>query len=127
MNDEELKNKNPELYKVAREKGTEAPFSSKFLHTNEEGTFTCAVCGQELFKSDAKFDSNISGLAGWPSFDEAIPGSVEFLPDNSGGMQRTEVICSKCKSHLGHIFDDSESKTGKHFCLNGICLDLENK
>lgn len=125
MNDEQLKNKNPDLYFVAREKGTEAPYSSKFLHTNEEGTFTCAVCGQELFKSDAKFDSNAPGLAGWPSFDEAIPGSVEFLPDDSSGMHRIEVVCSKCKSHLGHIFDDPESKTGKHFCLNGICLDLK--
>jgi len=124
MNDEELKKQNPELYRVAKEKGTEPPFSSKFLNQNSRGTFTCAVCGNPLFNSDTKFDSSAPGLAGWPSFDAAITGSVEFLPDDSYGMHRTEVVCSKCKSHLGHLFDDPESKTGKHFCLNGVCLDF---
>ncbi|MEI8338056.1 MAG: peptide-methionine (R)-S-oxide reductase MsrB [bacterium] len=121
MTEEELKKENPELYRVAKEKGTEAPFSSKFLHTNEEGTFTCAVCGQELFKSDAKFDSG----TGWPSFDQAIPGSVKEIEDNSLGMIRTEVICSKCGAHLGHVFKDGPTKTGLRYCMNGVCLDLE--
>ncbi len=119
--DEELKKENPELYKVAREKGTEAPFTSKLLYTKENGTFTCAVCGQELFKSNAKFDSG----TGWPSFDQAIEGSVKELEDRSHGMLRTEVVCSKCNSHLGHVFNDGPTDTGLRYCMNGVCLDLE--
>jgi peptide-methionine (R)-S-oxide reductase len=122
---EQLKRENPELYRIARENGTEAPFSGKYLNENAKGMYKCAVCGQTLFKSDTKFESSAPGLAGWPSFDEAIPESVEYIEDNSYGMHRTEVVCSKCKSHLGHLFDDKESKTGKHFCMNGVCLDLE--
>ncbi len=122
--DDELKKEDPELYKVAREGGTEAPFTSKLLHVNGEGTFTCAVCGQELFKSDAKFDSG----TGWPSFDEAIPRSVKEIVDDSHGMVRTEIVCTKCESHLGHVFNDGPTATGKRYCTNGICLDLkENK
>ena len=121
MNDEELKRKNPELFYVAKEKGTEAPFTSKFIHTNEKGIFTCAVCGQELFNSDAKFDSG----TGWPSFDQAIKGSVKEIEDTSMGMSRVEVVCSKCGSHLGHVFNDGPTKTGLRYCMNGICLDLE--
>jgi peptide-methionine (R)-S-oxide reductase len=122
-NDDELKAKNLELYKVAREKGTEMPFTSEFLHSKADGTFTCAVCGQELFKSDAKFDSG----TGWPSFDQAIPGSVEEIVDDSHGMHRTEVICSNCKSHLGHVFNDGPTATGLRYCMNGVCLDLEKE
>jgi peptide-methionine (R)-S-oxide reductase len=122
-NDDQLKSENPELYQVARGKGTEAPFTSKFLHTKENGTFTCAVCGQELFKSDAKFDSG----TGWPSFDQAIPGSVKEIDDDSHGMHRTEVICSNCGSHLGHVFNDGPTETGLRYCMNGVCLDLEKK
>lgn len=122
-NDEQLKEENPKLYQVAREKGTEAPFSSEFLHTKANGTFTCALCGQELFKSDAKFDSG----TGWPSFDQAIPGSVIENQDNSHGMSRTEVVCSNCKSHLGHVFNDGPTATGLRYCMNGVCLDLAKK
>jgi peptide-methionine (R)-S-oxide reductase len=121
--DAELQKENPELYAIARQKGTEAPFKSKFLHVNESGMYACAVCGQELFSSDAKFDSG----TGWPSFDQAIPGKVIEVPDMSHGMQRTEIVCSRCGSHLGHVFDDGPTKTGKRYCTNGICLDLKSQ
>lgn len=119
--DEELRKENPELYKIAREKGTEAPFTSPILNTKENGTFVCAICGQELFKSDAKFDSG----TGWPSFDEALLGSVKEIEDNAHGMNRVEVVCSKCGAHLGHVFNDGPTKTGLRYCMNGVCLDLE--
>ncbi len=126
MNDDELKKKlTPEQYHVAREKGTEAPFSGKYVHENAKGMYTCSVCGNPLFASDAKFDSSLPGLAGWPSFDQAIPGAIEFKDDDSFGMHRTEVVCTNCGSHLGHIFEDPEAKTGKHYCINSICLNLE--
>lgn len=125
---EELKKNNPALYNVAMEGGTEAPFSGKYVKEAAAGMYTCAVCGNQLFKSDAKFESKGSGLAGWPSFDDAIPGSVEFRPDDSLGMHRTEVVCKNCGSHLGHLFDDpSEGKTGKHFCINSVCLNLQKE
>lgn len=117
-----------EEYRVLREGGTEMPYSGEY-YLNEEsvnGMYTCKACGNILFKSDAKFHSDLPGLRGWPSFDEAIPGSVQYKEDYSDGMHRTEVICTKCKSHLGHIFDDVEAKTGKHFCVNSVCLDLKS-
>lgn len=118
----------PLLKKVAREKGTEAPFSGKYVHEKSAGTYKCAVCGNQLFSSDTKFDSALPGLQGWPSFDDTIAGSVEFRPDDSAGMRRTEVVCSKCKAHLGHVFDDAaDAKTGKHYCINSVCLELEKK
>lgn len=122
INENELKNKlTPEEYKVLREKATEAPFSGRLLHEKRSGMYKCKLCGNELFKSDAKFDSG----TGWPSFDEAIPGAVKQIIDNSHGMQRVEIVCSKCDSHLGHVFDDGPTKTGKRYCLNSVCLDLE--
>ncbi len=126
MNEEEFKKKlTPEQYKVLREKGTEAPFSGKYFKENKKGMYTCAACGNQLFSSDTKFESSEPGLLGWPSFDQALPDAVEFKDDTSYGMRRTEVVCAKCGSHLGHIFDDSEAKTGKHYCINSICLGLE--
>lgn len=124
INEAELKKKlTPEQYKILREKATERPFTSPLLNEHGKGMFACAVCGQELFASDAKFDSG----TGWPSFDQAIPGAVEFHKDDEMGMSRTEVVCSKCGSHLGHVFDDGPAETtGKHFCINGACL-LMNK
>lgn len=115
----------PEQYSLMFEGGTEAPFSSDLVDVKEKAMFACAACGQQLFSSNAKFDTSIPGLRGWPSFEEAIPGSVEFKPDDSFGMNRTEVICSRCGAHLGHLFhDNSETKTGKHYCINGACLLL---
>lgn len=121
INDKELRKRlTPEQYKILREKGTETPFSSPLLEMRDKNTdFTCAVCGNILFKGDAKFDSG----TGWPSFDQALPGAVEFKEDTDHGMQRTEVICAKCGSHLGHVFDDGpKNTTGKRFCINGACL-----
>ena len=122
MNEEELKKKlTPEQYKVLREKGTEAPFSGKYVDEKRDGMYKCVVCGNPLFSSDTKFDSG----TGWPSFDTALPGAVEYVHDAAYGMERTEVVCAKCKSHLGHVFDDGPTSTGKRYCLNSVCLDLE--
>ncbi|HEV7702414.1 MAG TPA: peptide-methionine (R)-S-oxide reductase MsrB [Candidatus Paceibacterota bacterium] len=124
--EEELKQKlDKEAYRVLREKGTEAPFSGKYLKETKSGTYECAACGNPLFPSSAKYHSSISGLAGWPSFDQALPGAVRYEKDLSYCMERTEVLCAKCGSHLGHVFDDESAKTGKHYCLNSVCLDLK--
>ncbi len=127
MDKEELKNKlTEEEFHVTQEKGTEAPFSGQYVNHYEKGMYKCKVCGQVLFASDTKLDSdkNPVGLQGWPAFDQAIPGSVEYREDNSMGMHRTEVVCSKCKAHLGHIFKDETEKTGEHLCVNSCALDF---
>ena len=114
---------NRDLYKVARQKGTEAPFVGKYVHETKDGMYNCAVCGEPLFDSKTKFDSG----TGWPSFDQAMPGSIVETPDEDGSG-RMEITCAKCKSHLGHVFDDGPTATGKRYCLNSVCLDLaENK
>ncbi len=122
MNEEDIKKKlTSEEYTVLRQKGTEAPFSGKYVNSKEKGVYVCKVCGQKLFSSDTKFDSG----TGWPSFYDAVPGSVEFVHDDTHGMRRTEVVCSKCKSHLGHVFDDGfGTPTNKRDCMNSVCLDL---
>lgn len=117
---------NPKLTEEERqvmfEKGTEAPFSGEFVHTKERGTYVCKNCGTELFKSDAKFDSG----TGWPSFDDAANRENVILePDNSFNMHRTEVKCGKCSAHLGHVFEDGPTTTGKRYCINSVCLDLK--
>ena len=112
-----------EQYKVLREKGTEAPNSGKYLHEKKEGTYACVACGNPLFPSDAKFDSG----TGWPSFDQALPGAVKYEHDSMYGMERTEVLCAKCGSHLGHVFNDGPTKTNKRYCMNSVCLDLKEK
>jgi len=111
----------PDMYAVAREQGTERAFTGKYWDADLKGTYYCAVCGNALFKSDAKFASS----CGWPSFFDSIrTDSVIYRPDNAYGMRRTEVTCGRCDSHLGHIFDDGPPPTHKRFCMNSICLDF---
>jgi peptide-methionine (R)-S-oxide reductase len=129
LTDDQWKQKlSPEQYHILRQKGTEAPFSGKLLHNDKTGDYTCAACGQLIFKSDTKFDSTIPGLEGWPSFAEvAANGAVELKDDNSMGMHRTEVVCKNCGSHLGHLFDDASSPSGQHYCINSAALDFKSK
>ncbi|WP_133990367.1 peptide-methionine (R)-S-oxide reductase MsrB [Dinghuibacter silviterrae] len=111
-----------DVYQVARQKGTERPFTSPFETSKEVGTYYCAVCGNPLFKSDTKFESG----CGWPSFYEPISkSSIIYAPDSSYGMDRTEVMCGRCHSHLGHVFDDGPPPTHLRFCINGVVLDFE--
>lgn len=143
--DQEL---SPELYEVARRKGTEAPFSGKYWDSHEKGIYKCVICGAELFSSDTKFDSGTGwpphqtskGLktklrsdncslwcGGWPSFTEPSNlENIELKQDLSGGMVRAEVLCKKCGAHLGHVFDDGpKDKGGKRYCINSVCLKLD--
>lgn len=116
----------PEQYHVLREKGTEAPGSGTLLYNAASGIYVCVACRSPLFKSDTKYESTLPGLIGWPSFSEALNDkSVELKDDMSLGMQRTEVLCKTCGGHLGHLFEDSSSSNGKHFCINSVALDFE--
>ena len=130
-NDKEL---TQELYRVARKKGTEKPFTGEYWNSHEKGVYVCAVCGAELFSSDAKFDSG----TGWPSFTE--PENLEHIElkeDVNHGMLRTEVCCRACGAHLGHVFDDpprfvgkaggSKDKDGRRYCINSVCLELHKR
>lgn len=110
-----------DVYYVARMKGTERPWTSKYENFYEKGTYYCAACGNPLFKSDTKFDSG----CGWPSFYEPISkSSIIYTPDHSHGMTRTETQCGRCKAHLGHVFEDGPPPTGLRFCINGVVLDF---
>ncbi len=125
MDKDELKKKlTPEEYKVTQEKGTEAPFTGVYVNEHAKGKYACKVCGTELFASDSKFDSG----TGWPSFDQAIPGTTISVIDESHGSFRTEVNCANCGAHLGHVFEDGPGNTtGKRFCINSCSLDLKKE
>lgn len=124
INKEEAKKKlSPEAYNVCFLKGTEPPGSGKYLHNKEKGMYVCAVCGNKLFDSDTKYDSG----TGWPSFwDFAEKGAIKDEADWSMGIHRTEVLCAKCGSHLGHVFTDGpKDKTGLRYCINSLALDFK--
>ena len=122
MTEDEWKKKlTPEQYRILREKGTETAFSGKYAEFDEEGIYVCAGCGNPLFASEHKFDCG----CGWPSFDEALPNHVKFRPDRSYGLSRTEVVCARCESHLGHLFKDGPTPSGERFCINSLAMDFE--
>lgn len=110
-----------EQYRVLRQKGTERPFTGEYNIHSENGTYKCMACHTPLFISTSKFDSG----CGWPSFDQSIEGSVEYIKDKSHGMIRTEILCANCGSHLGHIFNDGPTETGQRYCVNSVSIDFK--
>lgn len=113
----------PQEYNILREKGTEYPFTGKFNDHYEKGTYTCKGCGAPLYFSENKFDSH----CGWPSYDQAIEGALELVPDHSGGILRTEIICANCGGHQGHVFNDGPTQTGLRYCVNSASINFNKK
>jgi len=111
----------PDRYEVLRRAATEPAFSGSLLEEHRDGAFTCGGCGQELFSSDAKFDSG----SGWPSFDQAVSGTVVERVDKGLFMRRTEILCARCGGHLGHVFDDGPTETGRRYCVNSLAIDFD--
>lgn len=107
-------------FRILREKGTEYPFTGKYNDHDENGIYQCKACGQDLYDSASKFDSG----CGWPSYDAAVEGSIEYIKDTTHGMIRTEIVCSNCGSHQGHVFDDGPTATGKRYCVNAASIDF---
>lgn len=125
MSQDFWKNKlTPEQYNVLREKGTEPPFTGAYVYKHDKGMYRCAGCGAELFSSDTKFDSS----SGWPSFDNPVNRkNIKLVEDKSYGMRRTEILCSKCGGHLGHLFNDGPTKTGLRYCINSCALSFRSE
>jgi peptide-methionine (R)-S-oxide reductase len=112
----------PEEFRVLRQAGTEAPWKGEYVNTKTPGVYRCRACGTQLFRSDTKFDSH----CGWPSFDEAIPGTIRYIEDRSLGMVRTEVRCARCDSHLGHRFDgEGFTPRNARYCINSVSIKLD--
>ena len=109
-----------EQYRILRQKGTEAPHTGKYNLHFEDGKYKCAACGNVLFESEAKFKSN----CGWPSFDQSVEGSIEYVKDTTFGMIRTEILCSNCGGHIGHVFDDGPTETGQRYCVNSASIEF---
>ena len=110
-----------EQYRILRKKGTERPHTGKYNLNFDAGTYKCAGCNQQLFESNSKFDAH----CGWPSFDNAIKGTVKNVLDKSHGMLRTEIVCSNCGGHLGHVFNDGPTETGQRYCVNSLSIDFD--
>lgn len=110
-----------ERYRILRQKGTEMAGTGKYNMHFEKGSYNCGACGEKLFESSSKFDAG----CGWPSFDESIPGKVEYIKDTSHGMLRTEILCATCGSHLGHVFDDGPTESGQRYCVNSLSVDFQ--
>ncbi len=122
--DDAKKRLSPEQYNVCFQKGTEPPFSGKYYNNHEPGIYACVACGTKLFSSDTKFDSG----TGWPSFADVMEKTnVKFVEDMEFGMRRTEVQCGNCGAHLGHVFDDGPTATGKRYCINSLALDFQKR